>query len=89
MDPSAIYGGTYYLGSADVEGDGVRVSHWYTRFGGDTLFQSIVNTTVVNCIPVQDYFYSQATGFVSTNFFDVTVQEIPDNIFAVPPICKK
>ncbi|XP_064603339.1 mammalian ependymin-related protein 1-like [Liolophura sinensis] len=80
----AKFRGEGYIG-ASVPNAGVLVSLWdgATPDGG-FYFGA---WTVLDCVPVNDGYFSNQTGFISWNFFDVTLGISDPNVFVPPSEC--
>ncbi|CAH1261897.1 EPDR1 [Branchiostoma lanceolatum] len=85
VPPNATFLGESYIGTGAVPGAGVLTELWERTFeSGDKFFGAY---TVEGCIPIQDEFYSNRTGLVTTLFFDVTGGISDPNVFIPPREC--
>lgn len=86
---SAKYFGGAVIGSNAGVGEGVEVEN----YGGEvdmpdgTTARYVGTWTLKGCLPVHDGYFSQKTGFVNVDFFDVTLGVEDVNIFNPPDIC--
>ncbi|XP_035657336.1 mammalian ependymin-related protein 1-like [Branchiostoma floridae] len=85
VPPNSTFLGESYIGTGAVPGAGVLTELWSNTFeDGDKYFGVY---TVEGCIPIQEEFYSNRTGLVSTFFFDVTAGISDPNVFIPPREC--
>ncbi|XP_033127893.1 mammalian ependymin-related protein 1-like isoform X4 [Anneissia japonica] len=80
--------GTFYgeatIGSKAEHGEGVNVQAW----GGDAEFGRYIGVwTLTGCLPVREGYYSNQTGFINTEFFDITLGISDPNVFIPPQEC--
>ncbi|XP_066282340.1 mammalian ependymin-related protein 1-like [Branchiostoma lanceolatum] len=85
VPPNATFLGESYIGTGAVPGAGVLTELWAHTFeSGDKYFGVY---TVEGCIPIQEEFFSNRTGLVSTFFFDVVAGVSDPNVFIPPREC--
>ncbi|XP_070578814.1 mammalian ependymin-related protein 1-like [Ptychodera flava] len=81
---NATFYGETIIGSLAAPGEGVTVQLW----GGHTEHGRYAGSwTVKGCIPVSEVYFSNQTGVVHTDFFDVTAGIHDPDVFIPPKEC--
>ncbi|XP_035700056.1 mammalian ependymin-related protein 1-like [Branchiostoma floridae] len=83
---NATHMGDFTIGTKGAPHEGVEVSLWGDR-NREEGFEWVGSFTSTGCVPVNDMFYSNRTGRVTTEFFDVTLGISDANVFIPPREC--
>ncbi|XP_071962806.1 mammalian ependymin-related protein 1-like [Antedon mediterranea] len=81
---NATFYGEATIGTKGFPGEGVLVQTW----GGQSergRYSGI--WTVTGCLPVKEGYYSNQTGYISTEFYDITLGISDPNVFLPPKEC--
>ncbi|XP_071962541.1 mammalian ependymin-related protein 1-like [Antedon mediterranea] len=81
---NATFYGEANIGTKGFPGEGVLVQTW----GGQSergRYSGI--WTVTGCLPVKEGYYSNQTGYISTEFYDITLGISDPNVFMPPKEC--
>ncbi|XP_033127892.1 mammalian ependymin-related protein 1-like isoform X3 [Anneissia japonica] len=81
---NATFYGEANIGTKGFPGEGVLVQEW----GGATERGRYIGVwTLTGCLPVREGYYSNQTGFINTEFFDITLGISDPNVFIPPQEC--
>ncbi|XP_035699305.1 mammalian ependymin-related protein 1-like isoform X2 [Branchiostoma floridae] len=86
IPPNATHMGDFTIGTKGAPHEGVEVSLWGDR-NREEGAEWVGSFTSTGCVPVSDMFYSNRTGRVTTEFFDVTLGIADANVFIPPREC--
>jgi hypothetical protein len=85
VPPNAKFRGEAQIGTDAFQDGGVLVNMWHDHDENHFWFGTF---TAHGCIPVDDGFRGNNTGFIHTNFYDVSLGISDPNIFFPPSQCK-
>ncbi|KAH3845974.1 hypothetical protein DPMN_088269 [Dreissena polymorpha] len=71
------------VGAAGVPGESLVAQTWDGEFEDHSKF--MITATYPDCVPITSVFFSNDTGFVSSDFYDITAG-ISDPMVFIPPI---
>ncbi|WAR18769.1 EPDR1-like protein [Mya arenaria] len=75
------------IGAAGIPGESLIAQTWDGEFEDKSRF--VVTTTYPDCVPLNSGFYSNETGFVQSDFYDISVGISDPMVFIPPTECNK
>ncbi|KAK6182226.1 hypothetical protein SNE40_009954 [Patella caerulea] len=86
LPPDANYRGQATLGASGIPDEYTEVVLFDGTFEGNQYFGVV---TYPDCVPVESGFYSNRTGSVRTNFYDISLGVADPSVFVPPTECQK